>query len=474
MANNSMNDMNGTEPGHPSGGFQGPPPGGPPCAPPPGFTGPPPPGDYFNAADKLWTIVPPIIIVLGVCGNMLTVVILLRHMRKLSSTAIYLLTLAISDTLFLLNAPLRRWIINMWDEDVRHKSELGCKFSVYLTYSSSQLSSWILVAVTIERLVCVVWPHRVRLGCTPRLSVTVISVIVLIIFGSNAHIFYGFGQSDLPVFRNEGYCQPLYEGYFTFFNKTYPWIDFAVVFAIPFGILLVSNLTIIYRLRKTLRKRRNMSIIVKTRSEKSTAKDTRMVTIMLIILSVVFFICLAPVSIYFIYRPYMIENREQWMCVDIYEYIRLKELDIFLNALANLLGYINASFNFILYFISGSKYRAEMKALLFCRPGGRDDVFGSSSNGCRRRYTASTLASVSRAGSRSSTSSGGGVNAVDLQPAGEPMDTNRTNNNEDDRQSRKMTMKQDNNQPTPNIHSNGKLSKDVADNNAEIGENTRL
>lgn len=470
-----MNDTNGTETGRPSGGFQGPPPGGPPCAPPPGFTGPPPPGDYFNAADKLWTIVPPIVVVLGVFGNMLTVVILLRHIRKLSSTAIYLLTLAFSDTLFLLNAPLRRWIVNVWDEDVRHMSELVCKFSVYLTYSSSQLSSWILVAVTIERLISVVWPHRVRLGCTTRLSVTVIFVIVLIIFGSNAHIFYGFGRSDLPVFRNEGYCQPLYEDYFTFFNKTYPWIDFAVVFAIPFGILLISNLGIVYRLHKSRRERRKMSIIVKSRSDKSTANDIRRVTIILIILSVVFFICLAPVSIYFIYRPYMIEHRERLICVDIYEYIRLKELDVFLNALTNLLGYINAAFNFILYFISGSKYRAEIKALLFCRSGGRDDVFGSSSNGSRRRNTASTIASVNRSGSRSSFGSASEVNVVDLEPIGEPIDTNRTNNNELVKQiNRSMTMRQDHTQAATNVHTNGKLNQDVADNDAEIGENTRL
>ncbi|XP_045159566.2 cysteinyl leukotriene receptor 2-like [Mercenaria mercenaria] len=397
---------------------EGPPvgqPDGPPCMPPPGFTGPPPPGTYIIAAERLWKIVPPIIISIGTVGNILTVIILLRYMRKISSTAVFLLTLAISDTLFLLNAPLRRWIIVIWDKDVRYISELGCKFSVYLTYSSLQLSSWILVAVTVERFICVVWPHRVRLGCTRKSATGVVAVLILIIFGSNAHIFYGFGRSDLPIFNNQGLCEPLYEGYHTFWSKMYTWIDFAVVFLVPFVVLLVANTAIIYKLRKSQNQRRKLSII-KSAGHKNKASDTRTVTIMLICLSVVFFISLTPVSIYYIYRPYWLESIEKWQCIDIYEYIRLNELQEFVSTVTNLIGYINSAFNFVLYTISGSKYRAELKAFLLCRPGGKEGLFGSSGSGVRRQGTTSTLASISRQSSTKSTDSNG-ANVVNLDPA---------------------------------------------------------
>ncbi|XP_045157143.1 neuropeptide Y receptor type 6-like [Mercenaria mercenaria] len=358
-----------------------------PCGPPPGWTGPPPPGVYANAANSLMKIIPPIIILVGTFGNTLTVIVLFRQMRKLSSTAMFLLALAFSDNLFLFNAPLRRWIIAVWNEDIRHRSEIGCKFSVYLTYTSSQFSSWTLVAVTVERLVSVVWPHRVRLDCTPRISCIFITVIFLIVFGLNTHIFYGFGQSSLPVYIGQGFCEPIYEGYRTFWTKTYAWIDFTVVYAVPFGILAVANSVIVYYLRKTNAERERMS-------DRSNTTETKMVTIMLVLLSIVFFLCLTPVSIYFIYLPYWAEDNFQWLCINVYEYIRLSEITHFVFVITNLLGYVNASFNFVLYIISGSKYRSEIKALLLCRPSAKAGVFGGSSSSSQRRTIYSSVSTV--------------------------------------------------------------------------------
>lgn len=362
------------------------------CAPPPGWTGPPPPGVYGRTADLLWKVVPPIIIVFGTFGNILTVTVLLRNRRRLSSTALFLLALAISDTILLFNPPLRRWVLAMWQEDVRHTGELGCKVSIYLTYTSIQFSSWILVAVTVERLISVVWPHRVRLGCTPRNSVKIITVLFVVIFLSNIHIFYGYGRSNLPVYFNQGFCMPLYEGYRIFWNKTYAWIDFAIAFAVPFGILVVANSVIIYKLCKTRIQRHQSSLS----RDKSTSNDTKTVTVMLILLSVAFFVCLSPVSVYFIYAPIWRERILEWLCVDIDVLFRLMELHELVYAITNLLGYINASLNFVLYIISGSKYRTEIKALLLCRPIGSEGVFGKSTTSSRRRTMISTVASISR------------------------------------------------------------------------------
>lgn len=359
------------------------------CGPPPGWKGPPPPGPYLNAADMLMKIVPPILIIFGTFGNTLTVVILIRQVGKLSSTAVFLLALAVSDTMFLFTGPLRRWIIAVWNKDIRHISEIGCKFSVYFTYSSIQFSSWILVAVTVERLISVVWPHRVKLGCTPRLSVMTVFILFLIIFGLNTHILYGFGRSDLPMYRGFGYCEALYPGYQLFWSKSYAWIDFCVVYALPFCILTASNMVIIYKLKKTRGIRRTMSV-----SERSSTNDTKSITLTLTLLSLLFFICLTPVSVYFIYRPYWAEDNEKWICVDVYEYIRLEEISKFVFVVTNLFGYINASFNFVLYIISGSKYRSEIKALFLCRTSGKSGVFGRSTSGSHRQTMYSTVSTV--------------------------------------------------------------------------------
>ncbi|KAL4229423.1 hypothetical protein ACF0H5_012461 [Mactra antiquata] len=405
--------MNATDGQGPPPGMQGPPAGGASCGPPPGWTGPPPPGPYANAAEMLWKTVPPIIIVLGVFGNILTVLILLRHARKLSSTAIFLMALAFSDTLFLFNAPLRQWIRAVWKTDVRWKSSLGCKFSIYLTYCSSQFSSWLLVAVTVERFISIVRPHHVRIGCTSRLAGVIIVALFVLIYGLNTHIFYGFGRSNLPRYFGQGLCEAMYEEYYEFWTKVYSWIDLAVVFLVPFLILLVANSIIIYKLRQTRTIRRRLSI-VKTRNEQTQAKDSKLVTVMLILLSVVFFVCLTPVSIFFVYRPYWMDKVNPTLCSDLYGFIAAHERIDFTHAITNIIGYINAAFNFVLYVISGSKFRAELKSLFLCQPGRGIGVFGGATAGSVRRSTITTQ-TASRSGSQRS------ISSVNAEPMGTSM-----------------------------------------------------
>ncbi|KAH3716820.1 hypothetical protein DPMN_059549 [Dreissena polymorpha] len=56
---------------------------------------------------------------------------------------------------------------------------------VYRTYCSIQLSSRLIVAVTLQRTACVLFPHKVRLGCSPQNAGLIIVTIVLAVFGIN-------------------------------------------------------------------------------------------------------------------------------------------------------------------------------------------------------------------------------------------------------------------------------------------------
>ncbi|KAH3741913.1 type-1 angiotensin II receptor B-like [Dreissena polymorpha] len=347
------------------------------CIFPPGWTGPPPPGRYAEVSRYLWMTVPPVIMIVGLLGNILTVIILLRQSRKLASTALYLLTLALSDSVMLLNSPLRNWMFRGLDmKDVRHLSEMGCKFSVFFTYTSVQYSSCVLVAVTLERLVSIVWPHRVRLGCTTRASGVVLVILLVFILGLNSHIIYGFGASQLPNYK--GPCEPKYNEYMLFWTKTWPWIDFAVAFAIPFVLLGGSNAVIIYKMHETHKRRRSMS--ASNQGMGHAGHDTTMVTVTLILLTVVFFICLTPVQVFFIYDPHRKKIlMNDYYCKDMYEFFKQVEIHNVLFTIVNLISYINAAFNFFLYILSGSKFRYEVIALFTCQPTG-EGVFGTTTS----------------------------------------------------------------------------------------------
>ncbi|WAR07712.1 hypothetical protein MAR_017670 [Mya arenaria] len=63
-----------------------------------------------ETAALLWRTVPPIILVVGICGNILTILVLTRPASRKSSTAVYLIALAIADTVVLNTGLLRYWI----------------------------------------------------------------------------------------------------------------------------------------------------------------------------------------------------------------------------------------------------------------------------------------------------------------------------------------------------------------------------
>lgn len=326
---------------------------------------PPPPTDrpFDTAKDVLWKLVPPFIVLIGVLGNLTTILVLTRSTKKMKSTILYLLILAISDTVFLINTPVRQWLRFTLDYDFRTWGVFVCKTSAYLTYSTYHFSSWLLVAVTLERVLSVLMPYTVQERCNKRASVIVILSLFLTFFGLNSHILFGVGHFQVG---NIVYCQPLTREYIKFFTKTWPWIHFVVAFLLPFLILLVGNGIIIRQLRASQRERKRLSM-ADNETLKSKNQEKRAVMIMLILLSAVFFISQTP-TIYFLAVPYYVNLTRQLPCDRYEDYTYHNDIIWFWYSVTSLLSYTNATCNFIMYVLSGSRFRGEVKALLCCQP----------------------------------------------------------------------------------------------------------
>ena len=334
-------------------------------------------GVLVDAKEWIWKIVPPIIVILGTFGNGLIIIVLLRQIGTLSSTAIYLLLLAFSDLMILYLGPVRQWIMYMWNVDIRVLSDSGCMTSLFFTYFSFHLSSWLLVAVTIERMISVVLPHKVKFACTTIKAGSIVLITVVCLAAFNAHFFYGFGLKTVSINKTVNrLCAPLYKDYAVFVYDILPWLDFVIVFAAPFIILLTGNILIITSLKRRAQNRRLMGA---TKIE----KEGHSITIMLIMLCVVFFICLTPANIYFILLPYLRAVALELPKADM---LRSKDVLIFMHAVVSCFNYINSTSNFMLYCLSGSRFRAEVLHLFTCQHAGKEDVFGSSSSRKSNKY----------------------------------------------------------------------------------------
>lgn len=334
---------------------------------------PPPPGYYGDTKEVLWKVIPPIIMVWGTVGNLLTILVLLRQVRKLSSTAMYLMALAISDTIVLFTGPLRQWLIHVWDYDVRHITDAGCRIQIYITYASLHCSSWLLVAVTLERAISVVLPHKVKLGCTPRTAAGIIFAIVLFTFGIN---IINLVINGIDSVRASQKCAPTTQEYLDFRNDVYQWIDFLVAFAVPFVLLLVGNIVIIAYLQKSRANQKSMAA-ARGQGGATSGRDTQSVSVLLIALCAIFFITMTPASVFGVYSPYRINEIFELFKTDPYRAWYDYQYFEFLHAVVNLVSYTNASFNFILYVFSGTKFRKELRAMFHCDTAGTSGVFGS-------------------------------------------------------------------------------------------------
>lgn len=101
------------------------------------------------------------IFMLGVLGNSLTCIVILRHRVMQTRTNYYLLSLAVSDLLvLLLGMPLE--LYEMWQNYPYLLGEGGCYFRTFLFETVCFASILNVTALSVERYVAVVHPLKVK------------------------------------------------------------------------------------------------------------------------------------------------------------------------------------------------------------------------------------------------------------------------------------------------------------------------
>ena len=137
-------------------------------------------------------IIYPFLILFGTFGNVMIIVI---HKRTAltSSMSVFFLTLAASDLVSLCVTCFRAWLRLLFHFDLAAQNDTLCKLGLFLLYVSGVLSAWTLVAMTAQRAVCVLFPHRANVLCTAGKSKAIVVSMVLFIAAIHTHLLYGVG-----------------------------------------------------------------------------------------------------------------------------------------------------------------------------------------------------------------------------------------------------------------------------------------
>lgn len=310
---------------------------------------------YRKLGQNLNHIVSPILLTLGGIGNLLCILLLFKRKSK-NPTLTYLCILAVFDILVLFTGLLRIYLLNSLNKDIRTTSTFACKIHIYLTYSFMQISSYVLVAVTLNRLLIVLERTVV---CQPRkqignnckfllkkemfkLKIIVICICISVaIFNLPFLIYYEVIQKENR--KNDCTIDPLkHKNYYKYRTKHYGNLHLLLFICIPCLILIISNIFIIRKVTQTAKS--ILGSISKSGKKKKLEQRTRL-SIMLVVICLWFIVLKTPASVYLTF-PEEEENKNYFP---------------FTYQLFMLINYTNHAVNFILYSITNPDFRNEFK-----------------------------------------------------------------------------------------------------------------
>ncbi|KAH3747053.1 hypothetical protein DPMN_181474 [Dreissena polymorpha] len=329
----------------------------------------------------LWATVPGILLLVGMVGNTLNIIILSRKRIRKFSTSVYLMFLAVSDLLFMLSSCLPETVNETTGKRLENTSYFMCKTNHWIVHTSAGFSVWLLVLLTIERVLLTKWPYvaKARLSSRNALKASLVMAVMCALFP--AHYFFGFElRLDINNFNQTRYnCQPLPGEYYLF--DQYPWkvMVLVVLNIIPMCIITAGNLTILATIVK--QKRQLHRVAPNTAIGASVAqRRQKSSTRMLFILSSFFMVTTMPFTLFRVYK-------EVYPAIGAREYARQRLTE----TITALLLYCNFTFNFFMYFVSGTLFKQEWRCFTadayvrlrkaFCRsepPGTRVSVIGPS------------------------------------------------------------------------------------------------
>ncbi|CAL8121262.1 unnamed protein product [Orchesella dallaii] len=315
----------------------------------------------FRDCIRFWThyILVPIVVIIGVMGNAVTIFILTRRPMR-SATNVYLTALAVSDLVYLLFSFSMSW------RHFPHVNKIWpywwyTPFGLWVTDASSSTSVWITVSFTIERYIAVCQPTRGKnCGGENRALFTAVAVYIACFAFTATTPFEWRPVVTFSADKNMTFNETIYTlertpfGNDETYRMVYHWFTTIFFVLLPMLILGVLNFFLIQAVRKCQAVRRNScSDAPFTVRQLQRIEQENRITKILIGVVITFLICQMPTALVLIYTswvPIPFPDSDE-------EAILLGLGNIF-----NLLVAINAASNFILYTALSDKYRK-----YFCR-----------------------------------------------------------------------------------------------------------
>ena len=214
-----------------------------------------------EASDLLKKIFIPILLILGLFGNVISIVIFSKKALKKYSTFQYLTFLSILDLAVLYTGCGQIFLDVYFHLDIRTLNDYICKTHSFLVYFFTHFSSILLASMSIDRTVAILSRNPAKTSEFKTL-IKIFAVLASLAFLINFHflifikIFDYELNADISNYSNATsqkikLCySDLNSTYFIFLSKIFPWIDLCAYTFVPFLVMLICSIIIINKISK--------------------------------------------------------------------------------------------------------------------------------------------------------------------------------------------------------------------------------
>lgn len=315
----------------------------------------------LKISQYIYVFLTPLILSLGIIGNILSLSVFLSKKLRHLSASHYLIALSIADTTALIFYVCIDWLkrgLSMWPNDsyiYLFHTEGFCQLFIYLGYSSRFLSAWLVVAFTVERYIAVCHPFQRYKYYTRRSTRRILLLVVIwsLIFNLHKPILSGIheatkgGPKICTVHPNFNIISFILDNIFAFF-----------ITLVPFTVITVLNSLIIRCLLRRNRKRNHNTVI--------TEENVIRLEFTLILLVISFFFIALNLPFFVVW---CIQFSKAVLITNV-DFIKMAVDFEFLKSvlfITRTIFYMNYCVNFFLYSFTGAYFRRELSALFICK-----------------------------------------------------------------------------------------------------------
>ena len=291
-----------------------------------------------STIDQLWFI---ILVPIGLIGNSLSMAVMaMKHNRHLS-TSTYMMAISINDNILMVLF-LYQWLLK--NTNIQTLTDTICKILGPLILIFVCNGSYQVVLMTFDKCFAIMAPHKAIAFCTPKRAKCFLVMVFIFMFLFNSPNFY-LHRLVIADCAGNTIQTPLVQ--------SYVYISFALTGLAPLISLLLMNIIII----------RAVCMSRKMRAQTGDQRDwfnnkmkqvENQLTIMSVIIAVAYIILFLPSHIRFIVYQFVVPDSTPTTYAGFYFFIYLS-----FRLYATYYG-----IHFFLYFLSGSKFRNDLRKLL--------------------------------------------------------------------------------------------------------------